>query len=112
MKIKEIVPLCHSCHNFIHSGRLWMVNKKTNPHKILDILSHGFKILKDNKLDVSIHSIYIAELMNFKHNSKYTIFDKEICPEWSQWCLILDGKKYYSKFKNMKEWQKYYKNYK
>ena len=50
VNVKQIIPLCHSCHNFIHSGRLSITAERD---KIIDILKHGFKILEDNHSDVS-----------------------------------------------------------
>tara|TARA_R110002020_G_scaffold69127_7_gene180177 strand:- start:2541 stop:3173 length:633 start_codon:yes stop_codon:yes gene_type:complete len=110
VRIKQIIPLCHSCHNFIHSGRLSITAERD---KIIDILKHGFKILEDNNLDVSEATYMIAEEVGLKHNSKAIdcgVPEDEICNVWSEWHLILDGKKYYSKFKDMEEWRRFYNN--
>lgn len=49
--ITEIVPLCHTCHNFIHSGRLSIViGKEKTIFQVKAILEHGFKILSKNNL--------------------------------------------------------------
>lgn len=40
----EVVALCHSCHAFIHKGRLVQVEKET---KVLDVLVHGAEILRE-----------------------------------------------------------------
>jgi len=110
VKVKQIIPLCHSCHNFIHSGRLSVTAEKD---KIIDILKHGFKILEDNNLDVSVATHIIAEQIGFKHNSKVIdcgIPEDEMCNVWGEWHLVLDGEKYYSKFKDSEEWRKFYNN--
>jgi hypothetical protein len=110
VNVKQIIPLCHSCHNFIHSGRLSITAERD---KIIDILKHGFKILEDNNLDVSEATYMIAKWADFKHNSKvkdYGIPEDEMCNVWGEWHLILDGKKHYSKFKNHEEWRKFYNN--
>ena len=50
-KVESIRPLCHYCHNFIHSGRLSMIiDKEKSKEEIIEILEHGFKILKSNNL--------------------------------------------------------------
>lgn len=42
-EVKSIEPLCHYCHNFIHSGRLSMiVGKEKSKQEVIDILEHGF----------------------------------------------------------------------
>jgi len=52
MKLMEIVPLCHSCHNYIHSGRMQALVDKGEMkfQKMKDILCHGDAILKAAKL--------------------------------------------------------------
>jgi len=109
VNIKQIIPLCHSCHNFIHSGRLSVTAER---YKIIDILKHGFKILEDNNLDVSQATYMIAEQVGVKHNSKVIycgITEDEMCV-WSEWHLVLDGEKHYSKFKDFEDWKNFYKN--
>ena len=48
----EIVPLCHACHNFIHSGRMTaLVDKgEMEESKRKAILKRGNNIFKDAKL--------------------------------------------------------------
>jgi len=109
MTVKEIIPLCHSCHNFIHSGRLWVTNRKTYTGKIADILKHGIKILEDNNLAAWDYTLMLADRYNVEYNCE-VINSKEIenIAAWDKWHLILDGQKYYSKFKDMQEWHNYY----
>tara|TARA_R100001244_G_scaffold68988_1_gene56489 strand:- start:5275 stop:5847 length:573 start_codon:yes stop_codon:yes gene_type:complete len=111
MEVKEIIPLCHSCHNFIHSGRLYVTNQKTNPDKIFDILRHGLKILEDNDLPGFEGTIEMATKLKIEHNCKSIddgIKSNDDLAKWSDWRLILDGQEYYSKFKDFDEWQEYY----
>ena len=44
----EIVPLCHFCHNFIHSGRLRILarQRKVSANLVREIMSHGVDVLK------------------------------------------------------------------
>ena len=110
MTIKEIIPLCHSCHNFIHSGRLSMT-AKTYPGKIADILEHGIKILEANDLAAWDYTLAIADKYNVKYTCK-SINSEEIdfCTDWNAWHLILEEEKHYSKFKDYDEWREYYSN--
>ena len=52
MIFKEIVALCHSCHNFIHSGRMQALvdSGKMLRSKQQDILKHGMTIIEHHKL--------------------------------------------------------------
>ncbi len=107
------IALCHSCHNYIHDGRMQVLVKKGElPYKkYLDILNHGNKLLSD--------WIGIGEDINLKKpfdgrvDSKYlkiTPFLKwEQCDcEWKDYHLILYGQRYDSKFPTYKDWEKFY----
>jgi hypothetical protein len=50
-EVKTIEPLCHYCHNFIHCGRLYMIEgTEKSTREVIDILEHGFRVLKENNL--------------------------------------------------------------
>jgi len=89
MRLREIVSLCHACHNFIHSGRLKALFDagEISLVKYRTIKNHGKDLIK-----------------GFGTIEK----PKYMQQDWSKWHLIIDGKKYYSKFKNVVEWSKYY----
>lgn len=91
MTFKEIVPLCHACHNFIHSGRMRaLVNKgEMDKAKMILILARGEKLLKDSKLKRPKPPTKVAA--------------------WDQWRLILNGQEYKGKFKSFQEWMDFYK---
>lgn len=91
VKFIELVALCHSCHNFIHSGRLKVLYQtgKISEQRYNDILDHGLKILRDNNLN--------------------KILTHECNASWDDWHLLMpDGKKYYSNFKDYEEWRNFY----
>ena len=91
VKLTEIVALCHSCHNFIHSGRMSaLVRKGEMPYdKMKDIHNYGNTVLRE------------AGIKNPAPDAS------KIAP-WHKWHLVLNGKKYYSKFKSYDEWLEYY----
>lgn len=103
--LKEIVPLCYSCHNFIHLGRLqaiynkWEITEKTYE----DIFRHWAKILRAYKLD---RVKAIVDLCWGEEN-----IDKW-CPEkiWTRnkRHLVIDWEKHYSQFANYQDWYKHY----
>jgi len=89
-KLKFIVALCYSCHNFIHSGRLTAMQERCeiSENKYKDIMTHGLKILKDAGLQKPIPPSSPAK--------------------WEDWHLRIGKKKYYSQFKNYEEWYEHY----
>ena len=107
--INKIVPLCHYCHNFIHSGRLWMVNKD-NPDKIKRVLEHGIKICEDNFISVQHYTLDLADEYDVEHYCGVLKENITECAEWSEWHLILEGEKYYTKYKDFEEWKTHYNN--
>lgn len=88
MTLKEIVALCHSCHNYIHSGRLRQLWKKGEISKGIydDIMGHGDELTKNL---TTTKQVFVAH-------------------DWKNWHLIIDGVKFHSKFRNYKEWEQHY----
>lgn len=98
MKLLEIVALCHSCHNYIHDGRLRMLlrDDKISQEKYDDIINHGDTIIRTLDYD-AVDLDYLQEYET--GNAK-----------WNDWHLDIDGKLYYSKFKNYNDWKTFYEN--
>ena len=110
-EVRSIVPLCHYCHNFIHSGRLYVMTTKgqISMDKAIEILQHGIEILKINNLRIYTGTNDIAEEFGLiKLLKEIPIFTPPIGVKWDKWHLVLDGKEYYSKFKDMNEWHSFY----
>jgi len=118
VELQEIVALCHSCHNFIHSGRLLIlfVEGEVSEKKFRDVYLRGFKILRQSGLKPfwgtaqlwlrfqGKDDFEIDEIM--KEKKLYP--EREETAEWNEWHLVLEGKKYYSRFKNYEAWAKHY----
>ncbi len=117
--LKEVTALCHACHNFIHSGRLWVMYKRNQIplDKIEKILDHGFSILDAAKLKPFFGTAVIFYMVNAgfsvepaKQMARLRVGDPvitEIAP-WEKWHLVLDGKSYFSPFKGIEEWASFY----
>ena len=109
-KVETIEPLCHYCHNFIHSGRLAMIiGKEKTKEEVIEILEHGFKILSENNLKSFYWTLDFARKIgantfNVKSDIRYS---KEI--KWTDWVLIYNKAEYRSPFKNVKEWAEHYR---
>lgn len=104
--IKEIVPLCHYCHNFIHSGRLSMIlGEEKDEDEVIEILEHGFKILAENNLKAFYPTIMLAEQLGADTFGvqEYRVKGGDVA--WGDWRLIWDGKEYPPKFKSFNEWR-------
>ena len=110
-EITSIEPLCHYCHKFIHSGRLYMIiGKEKSEIEVKEILEHGFKILSDNNLKCFPFTLSLGLSIgcNTFNVQSYIIKTNDI--KWSEWKLIWNGKEYKSKFNSQQEWSNYYKS--
>ena len=110
-EIISIEPLCHACHNFIHSGRLSMIiGKEKSQSEAIQILEHGFKILADNKLQAFPFTVYLAERLEAETFGvdSYYLPDGDVA--WSDWKLVFEGNEYHSRFSSFDDWKAHYKN--
>lgn len=109
-EVSSIEPLCHYCHNFIHSGRLSMIIGKEKSHnEVVDILEHGFKILSKNNLKAFPFTVEFATSVGaetFGVKGYNINVNKNL--KWDDYVLIFEGKEYKSKFKSQREWQNHY----
>lgn len=114
LTFKELCALCHSCHNYIHNGRLKVLyyRGQIEREKFVDILQHGTNILISNKLPVNFFAYNVMKETNVKlpKNVKVQLLDSGNV-SWSDWKLIFEGKAYKSNFRNIYEWQEYYRHY-
>ena len=98
MQMEYASALCHDCHMFIHEGfmNVLLSQKKVTRKEFNRIRDHGLKILSR------------AKLLNAYH------YDREgysnIERDWKKWHLIVDGKKYYSKWNSPEEWSEHFGN--
>jgi len=90
MKYLRTVPLCHYCHNYIHSGRLEaMLEKGEITHaKYAAIHQHGDAVLDDAGLEKEEHQGLVAP--------------------WEKWRLVIGRKTYKPKFKTYEDWVAFY----
>lgn len=121
VEMTEIVALCHSCHNYIHDYRLYIlnVNGQIDLKKYISILSHGERIIKPYLFQNAINYKGEDWKKPFQENTPFhQTFPNVVVPnlpeptndtvEWHQWHLILKGNKYYSRFTDYNQWQSYY----
>ena len=116
VKLNRIVALCHTCHNFIHSGRLGILYKNGDitKDKALYVLSRGFHILKQNNLEPFWGAAEVYAEITDRLDLLDRVDDlrnkqsKVIQQDWSKWHIEIDGVKHFGKFKSLREWQNYY----
>lgn len=109
VEILSIEPLCHYCHNFIHSGRMAMIiGKEKSEKEVKEILEHGFKILADNNLKCFKHTLTLAEELNAKTFGVKSYNIPKVNIEWKNWKLIFNNQEFKSKFKSFEDWEEFY----
>lgn len=88
--VNEIVALCHSCHNYIHSGRLQALLDagKIPASKHRDIMQHGDRILREAGLTRPEPPEEIAE--------------------WSRWRIVICGRVYPTRWPSYEHWFNHY----
>ena len=108
-EVTEIVPLCHYCHNFIHSGRLFslIVCPFTN-QKAVNVLNHGFRILADNNLKAFTKTVTVAGKLGVDTLGVTNYEPPPVTASWSDFKMKLEGKLYDSLYADYDEWRKYY----
>ena len=91
LKLNRLVALCHSCHNFIHSGRLEMLlmREEISEEKYRDIVSHGQKVLMD------------AGLLD-KWSARH---DHDCTAQWKDWRMEINGTLYGPSSGGMDDWR-------
>ena len=99
----EVVPLCHSCHSFIHSGRLHLLAQKgeIDWSKFRDIMHHGKRLLTMENLNKMDYLMALCGGVREK-------FFPELYGTWGEWRLVMDGVEYTGKFADYGEWRRHF----
>jgi hypothetical protein len=107
-EVVEIVPLCHYCHNFIHSGRLSQIaGAEKTVYEVKDILSHGLSILEANNLQAFPGTIDLANSLGVYTKVKpYSLPNSNV--EWEDWTLRIGSQDFKSNIDSFSKWQQVY----
>lgn len=109
VEIESIEPLCHYCHNFIHSGRLKMImGKEKTREEVVEILEHGFMVLSENRLQVFPHTLQLARSVDAETFNVQPYYVPPPMDEWSDWRLVWEGNEYAPLFDSSEEWAMYW----
>ncbi len=119
-RLSEVVALCHACHAFIHSGRLWSLYAKgeVSREDALHILERGISILRQAGFQPFYAAYMFKSMMHGNSEIEAADFSKEqggwYPPKssvlWGDWRLVIDGKRYKPVFEDERAWQEYYAN--
>jgi len=134
MQLTDIVALCYACHNFIHSGRLYVLLLKGEipPDRFILIMERGFANLMAADLRYHHHSINVAiqaesyfDMLGIEVSWDMVFFSPENMPNtlvpgahnpdegnvpWGDWRLVIDGKEYAPLWKTFSDWAEHYAN--
>lgn len=119
--LKEIVALCHACHQFIHNGYLYVRYSKgeVSYNYAYNIMRHGMGVLQKAGLKPHPHAAlhYLLITGRTKDEADTIVIERGLLDEydppsrmaaWHEWHLEIDGETYQSLFKDFDEWQAYY----
>ena len=107
--VKSIEPLCHYCHNFIHSGRLEaIINKEKSVDEVCTILEHGFYYLSLKGLKCFPGTLEFAKKLGYSSLLIEAYALPKVIVPWEKWRLVFNGKEYFSLYKNEEEYNKHY----
>ena len=109
VKLKEIVALCHSCHNFIHDGRMQILVEKgeMSADKYIEVIKHGTRFMFAY-LERFHANVWTGKKWKLLYEPTYPFqirfpdisirglrsYDEDEMAEWGDWRLILDGEEY------------------
>ena len=107
----EIVPLCHFCHAFIHSGltRVRARNKKILASEVWHIMDHGCEVLRRSGAGMFAGTAELCDLVSVDRSGVQIMPLPRCMADWGKWRMIWDGKEYRGKFKSMAQWQRSYR---
>ncbi len=112
LTLREIVALCPACHNFIHSGRLVKLveNEEVDLAFAFTILHRGLTLLKKAGMEPNVFAMHAANLLSEEYHNTPSwaqevkvwldkwqpspLFKEMQKIEWSNWSMIIDGKKH------------------
>ena len=107
----EIVPLCHFCHAFIHSGllRIRARKKEISADHVRQVIRHGVGILKQSKgQKIFAGTAVLAKLVSVSTVGLRTTSPPQRMADWPKWRMVWDGEEYRGAFKSFRQWHERY----
>jgi len=106
----EIVPLCHFCHNFIHSGRLRMMarSRDVTVNDVRGIMQHGVDVLRSVKSPIFSGTKVLCDLVSVDSSGLSEMSPPDRMASWGAWVMLWNGEEYRAKFKSLDDWRRAY----
>jgi hypothetical protein len=106
----EIVPLCHACHAFIHSGllRIRARKKEVSSDHVRQIMSHGCAVLRDGSGRIFSGTAELCDLVSVDRSRIPVMPKPRKMATWGAWRMVWDGVEHRGKFNSQREWQRAY----
>ena len=109
-ELVEIVPLCHFCHSFIHSGLLRMKarKKEVTADHVRSVMRHGCSVLVTVASGMFRGTADLCDLVSVGRGMIPIMPTPKGVADWGKWRMRWDGVEYCGKYKSQREWQRAY----
>lgn len=107
----EIVPLCHFCHSFIHSGltRVKARNKEITATEVSEKMQHGVDVLMSRPcLSIFSGTAELCHLVGVDTCGLKVYAPPELGVSWEKWRMKWADVEYKPKFKSYNDWAQHY----
>ena len=108
MRIRDYVPLCKSCHSFIHSGllRVLVAQRAVSKERAKQVLERGFELCKASNIKVFSGTIQLARELGMGDVMVKSWTPPMNSEGWGQWKLIYEDTEYLGL--TFEQWYKQY----
>jgi hypothetical protein len=107
-----VSALCHSCHNYIHDGRLYALHQK---HRLAlpmyhAIIAHGNRVLAKHGITFkkTVSKPIMVPLVDNPFVESTIRASSLSVPVWSDWRLIVGSKSFKPLYATEQAWRKHY----
>jgi hypothetical protein len=106
----EIVPLCHFCHSFIHSGllRVRARKKEVTAQHVRNVLEHGLSVLRQCDAGIFLGTAELCDLVSVDRSQVPVMKQPKSMASWPRWKMIWGENEYRGKYRSMRDWQRAY----
>jgi hypothetical protein len=107
----EIVPLCHYCHSFIHSGLLRVKARKreVSASHVRAVMRHGCCVLLRGDTGIFSGTAELCDLVSIDRGLIPVMPETKVMADWSKWRMRWNGVEYKGKYNSLSDWERSYK---
>lgn len=109
--LKEIVPLCHFCHSFIHSGLLRVMarKRKVTANHVREVLRHGCNLLVQGNYCMFVGTADLCDITGVDRFDIPVMRVPKKIAAWGDWKMVWGGVEYPAKYTSQEQWKRAYK---